>query len=80
MIYLPPGYDGTARSYPVVVLRDGQNVFSRRPFAGRLPGVLARFLDALDARDERSAGLGTRRRAGSDLATCLPAGRGVRVS
>jgi len=36
VVYLPPGYDGAARSYPVVVLQDGQNVFSRRPFAGRL--------------------------------------------
>jgi predicted alpha/beta superfamily hydrolase/predicted lipoprotein with Yx(FWY)xxD motif len=35
VVYLPPGYDEGDRRYPVAYLTDGQNVFDRRPFAGR---------------------------------------------
>jgi predicted alpha/beta superfamily hydrolase/predicted lipoprotein with Yx(FWY)xxD motif len=35
VVYLPPGYDDGELRYPVVYLKDGQNVFDRRLFGGR---------------------------------------------
>lgn len=58
VVYLPPGYDGAARGYPVVVLQDGQNVFSRRPFAGRLLPVPEGRSWAADLAADRAAEAG----------------------
>jgi predicted alpha/beta superfamily hydrolase/predicted lipoprotein with Yx(FWY)xxD motif len=41
VVYLPPGYDDGDGRYPVVYLKDGQNVFDRRPFGGRWLPVAA---------------------------------------
>ena len=58
VVYLPPGYDDASGPYPVVVLQDGQNVFSRRPFAGRLLPVAEGRHWAADRAADHVAGAG----------------------
>jgi predicted alpha/beta superfamily hydrolase len=41
LVYLPPGYDCTARRYPVLYLNDGHDLFEWNPFAADLEPALA---------------------------------------
>jgi enterochelin esterase-like enzyme len=41
LVYLPPGYDCTARRYPVLYLNDGHDLFEWNPFATDLEPALA---------------------------------------
>jgi predicted alpha/beta superfamily hydrolase len=41
LVYLPPGYDCTARRYPVLYLNDGHDLFDWNPFATDLEPALA---------------------------------------
>jgi predicted alpha/beta superfamily hydrolase len=67
LVYLPPGYDCTARRYPVLYLNDGHDLFEWNPFATDLEPALAAEIAAregwygswrLDAQLDRATAAG----------------------